>query len=912
MKIIEWVEGLRRRVVLVVLGVAGFFSAYCQAPEINPSQWPGIHGLWTFDNPSALLQADFGTDLVLTGTHTAVPGPVPDDGAVNIGVGSYYRCFHNIPANGGGSDVNEYSLVIDFRIPSAGPWYCFYQNSFSNSNDGELFVNPTGKVGRATNGPGYTSYSLIPGEWYRMVVTADLGNQYKIYLDGILVKQGGALALDGEFSLDPLSGNNSFYFFADNDGEDGPLDVACCAVFEGVLSESDVQTLGGYNHFIPPVLTGILPYLQSPTPNSIYISWHSDSLASTQVEYGTTAALGQLTTGTFENIGTKKWHTVQLTGLLPNTNYYYRCQSGSQQSAIKIFRTPPAPGEAPGHFRTLLFSDSQSDYTQSTLGIAKARQKMIQLYGENYWEQVHLILHSGDIVGDGSNLQGYTDELFVPFSQISGNIPLMAAIGNHEADHAYYYQYMKYHDFDGAPPTSPERYYAFRLGRIQYIMINPNSGYQTAAQLNWLSNTLNAATADTSIDFIVVNGHQPARSEIWPYGNTAWVQNQVFDLLKAHPKVALYACGHTHSYEHAAIDQQNGYTGFHQIIAGGAGGGLDRWGMFTNQTNYPETLKSLDHYHFILLDYDPLTKSLSGTVYSLGNPDHPMDALVADRFRKTLPANPPAAPVPMSPSGTVFNPLSLQAAAWPDSLLSSRFQLTDSPGDYSNPLIDLWRDKEDVYGVSPAPDYLPINLNTGVDLTRLEITQALTEGQSYAWRVRYRDHALNWSEWSQEMLFTFTAGVSIEGSVTYDNYAATSLGGVVVSLIQGYDTLAQTTSNPAGDYVFPMQLPGTYHLVAQYNAAWGAVNSTDALLVLKHFVGMSALSGLKQKAADVNGDSYINSLDALLIARRFTNQITSFPIEDWIFETHTLTTYPGQSLIQPIKGILTGDVNASY
>jgi len=903
-----------RRIILGFLGFGMFFSAYCQAPEIVPSQWPGIHGLWTFDNPNSLLQAEFGTDLVLSGTHTVVPGPVPDDGAVNIGVGSYYRCFHNIPANGGGSDVNEYSMVIDFRVPSIGPWYCFYQANFTNSNDGELFVNTTGKVGRGTNGPGYTAYTLLPGEWYRLVVTADLGNQYKIYLDGIMVRQGGSLAIDGDFSLDPQSGNNSCYLFADNDGEAGPLDVALCAIFEGVLSGSDVETLGGYGHAITPLVTGILPYLQSPTPNSIYISWHSDSLASTQVEYGTTATLGLLTTGSFENIGTKKWHTVKLENLQPNTPYFYRCISGGQQSGIKVFRTPLANGTSEGHFRVLVFSDSQSNSVQSTAGILKARQKAIELYGDNIQNNINLIMHSGDIVGDGTNLQGYENELFNPFSYLSANIPLMAAIGNHEADNAYYYQYMKYEDFNGAPPASPERYYSYRLARIQFVVINTNTAYQNSTQLTWLSNTLNAATADTSVDFIMLYGHQPAWSEIWPYGNTGWVQNQVFTLLKAHPKVALYSCGHTHSYEHAVYDHQDGNSGFHQIIVGGAGGGLDRWGMFTNQANYPETMKSLDHHHFLIIDFDLAGKSFEAKMYSLGHPDKPLDAVVADRFHKDYLATAPVVPQAMSPAGTTFGALTLTASAYSgsDSLMSSWFQLTAVPGDYSNPLINIRRDKEDFYGDSGAPDYLPVNLNSGVNLTQLEIGQSLTEGQTYAWRVRYRDHNLNWSAWSAEQSFLYTDGVTIQGQVTYDNATSTALAGVTVYLMQNNDTLDQVQTDANGQYNFDPQLPGNYTLSVHSTAPWGAVNSTDALLVLRHFVGISLLSGLKKKAADVNGDQYINSLDALFVARRFTGQMTGFPTGDWIFETISLPAGAGQTLNQPIKGIITGDVNASY
>lgn len=46
-----------------------------------------------------------------------------------------------------------------------------------------------------------------------------------------------------------------------------------------------------------------------------------------------------------------------------------------------------------------------------------------------------------------------------------------------------------------------------------------------------------------------------------------------------------------------------------------------------------------------------------------------------------------------------------------------------------------------------------------------------------------------------------------------------------------------------------------------------SVNSSDALLVIKHSVGSAKLDSSKQKKADVNGDGKINSSDALIILK---------------------------------------------
>lgn len=80
------------------------------------------------------------------------------------------------------------------------------------------------------------------------------------------------------------------------------------------------------------------------------ITWTTDELASSQVEYGTTSALGQATAVDAARTGT---HRVSLTGLQPSTTYYYRVRSvdaagNAGVSAVQSFATrvdlPPTVG----------------------------------------------------------------------------------------------------------------------------------------------------------------------------------------------------------------------------------------------------------------------------------------------------------------------------------------------------------------------------------------------------------------------------------------------------------------------------------------------------------------------------------------------------------------------------------------
>ncbi|HMA62731.1 MAG TPA: hypothetical protein VKP78_08795, partial [bacterium] len=106
-------------------------------------------GHWLFDDPANLELATVGNDLIrdtvaadydINGFY-AVDGPEAGNGAVQVALGSYYRCLHDIFPNGSDPNnpdvapqrVNQYTLVYDFHIPSLGQDYVFH----SCDNDGD-------------------------------------------------------------------------------------------------------------------------------------------------------------------------------------------------------------------------------------------------------------------------------------------------------------------------------------------------------------------------------------------------------------------------------------------------------------------------------------------------------------------------------------------------------------------------------------------------------------------------------------------------------------------------------------------------------------------------------------------------------------------------------------------------------
>jgi PKD repeat protein len=486
----------------------------------------------------------------------------------------------------------------------------------------------------------------------------------------------------------------------------------------------------------------------------MYVSWLSLENTGTLVQYGTTLSLGQQASGNYQDIGVVRWHSVNVTGLTADTKYYYRCISGSDTSDVSSFRTPPLPTATGKHIRFLKFGDSQDDAARSTMIADTAAWKMKQLFGNNWYDSINLVMHSGDMTQDGTEVARFMNEYFNSFASLSAHIPFMVAIGNHEGESNNYYYFMKYEGYTGFN----ERYYTYNLGNCQFIALNTNGLYNNLLQTNWLQTQLTASANDANIDFVFSHFHHPAHSEIWPDGNTSYVQDNLLPVFKNYPKMAMYTYGHSHNFERGTIRSTHAQNwDFRSVLSGGAGGPLDRWGMYTNQQDYPENQKSIDNYNFLLVDVDMDKQTVKTYTYSLGNTDRPRNVELIDKWHRYLNQAAPDKPLALSPATTASATPVLTAGPFAglDTLMSSEFQLVATTGSFASPLISVSRDTEDYYGDSGSPLYNPSNLNATFDLKRYYVPVGeLTVGQSYMWRMRYRDQNVRWSDWSDTLTFT--------------------------------------------------------------------------------------------------------------------------------------------------------------
>lgn len=207
---------------------------------LNLFSQQGLIGHWTFENRDNLVEATVGSDLTLVGSHAAVAGPDTGNSAVNIGVGSYYICQHNISANGGGNKINEFTIVMDIKFNQPRVWYTLYQTDVFNMTDGEWFVDRSGKMG--VHATGYSDPVIESDKWYRLAIAVKNGSRYDYYVNGELVLHGQPGAIDGRFALE-----SSVLFFADENQEDNPVDIAELRMYSRALSDDDIAELGGFD-----------------------------------------------------------------------------------------------------------------------------------------------------------------------------------------------------------------------------------------------------------------------------------------------------------------------------------------------------------------------------------------------------------------------------------------------------------------------------------------------------------------------------------------------------------------------------------------------------------------------------------------------------------------------------------------
>ncbi|HXV76560.1 MAG TPA: metallophosphoesterase family protein, partial [Candidatus Polarisedimenticolaceae bacterium] len=294
------------------------------------------------------------------------------------------------------------------------------------------------------------------------------------------------------------------------------------------------------------------PYLQSGSPTSIVVRWRTNGATPSRVLYGPSAgSLAQVV----EDPTAVEDHEITLTGLDPDTTYYYAVGTDSEilagDDAQHFFVTAPLSGTAKPT-RIWVLGDSGTGDANATA----VRDAYYAYTGERHTD---LWLMLGDnAYDDGTDLEFQT-KLFDIYPEMLRKSVLWPTLGNHDgvtADSAT--QTGPYYDIftlpkggeAGGVASGTEAYYSFDYGNVHFIVLD---SFETSRTLLspmriWLEQDLAATTQD----WIIAFWHHPPYSKGSHDSDTEYQQvdmRQNFVPLLDEYGVDLTLTGHSHSYE---------------------------------------------------------------------------------------------------------------------------------------------------------------------------------------------------------------------------------------------------------------------------------------------------------------------------------------------------------------------------
>ncbi len=240
----------KKCLVLVVCMLAAASVASAALGDVDAT---GLTGLWRFQDSTNKLAATIGTDMVssnvnnsawFSGPWTIINPLGGEGGVVQERSWDYLTCTHGIAPNGGGSYVNEYTIVMDYTQTSGqSSWNSLYQtNAAGNTSDGDLFIQGTeGSRVIGIGELGYSTATFDSSTWHRIALSVDNGNFFRVYVDGVLFLDTSGNTVDGRFSLNP-----TVHLFADDSWEDQWGLVGTVATWDHALTGTQIADMGGW------------------------------------------------------------------------------------------------------------------------------------------------------------------------------------------------------------------------------------------------------------------------------------------------------------------------------------------------------------------------------------------------------------------------------------------------------------------------------------------------------------------------------------------------------------------------------------------------------------------------------------------------------------------------------------------
>ncbi|HRH69364.1 MAG TPA: metallophosphoesterase family protein [Flavobacteriales bacterium] len=459
------------------------------------------------------------------------------------------------------------------------------------SGPAELGYGDGGEATVVSYGPSSSSKYITT--YFRKTISIPNANAYPGYKlrikrdDGVIVYLNGTEILRQNFNEGTIS-NTTLSYSSIGDNEEGHL-------LEALLKP--IQFTSGNNTLAVEIhqssssssdlsfdleLTGLDgtagihrgPYLQTNTSSGVTIVWTTDVPTDSRVRFGPSPV--DLST-VVDLPATTLHHEVVLTGLQPNTTYYYAIGSSTQDlssgDASTFFTTHPVQGsERP--CRIWVIGDA---------GTAYAAQRSVRDSYINFTNGSHKadawIMLGDNAYGHGRESEYQLGVFRNMYEGILRNSTLWPAPGNHDYDSGAsasagtgpYYELFAMPKLGqaGGVPSNTEAYYSFDIGNVHMISLDSDGVPlgTTGAMATWL--TADLAYAKANSKWIMAYWHHPPYSKgshnsdltSDSGGLMRDMRQNIVPILEAYG-VDLVLTGHSHSYERSyLIDGHYGTSG---------------------------------------------------------------------------------------------------------------------------------------------------------------------------------------------------------------------------------------------------------------------------------------------------------------------------------------------------------------
>jgi hypothetical protein len=462
----------------------------------------------------------------------------------------------------------------------------------------------------ANDGDGKLTYlsgktQIEPGKWYHVCGVYD-GASMQLWvngqLDGESAEQSGKInyPADARLAIGAYLDQNESFPLRGRLGQVVIYDLAAKPAWIAHDFEHQKQWVSLPAKLDPSKEFQFLikPYLQFATKDSVRVMCEVNHPSKVSVRFGETSKFTDTVLAISDD---RLLHTATLTGLKPETGYYYQVvveeegKDGSIRTDVSSFQTVSMP-KTP--FAFAVTGDTQGNPTVNG-----------KLAGLIWALRPNFMVIPGDLVDDGPVKNQWVNEFFASMNPLFSRVPFYPVLGNHERNADHYYRYMD------LPP--PEYYYSFQYGNAMFFMLDSNKKVDPESeQYLWLEKQLQELqkkeqAGESDVVWKFVSYHHPSYSSdeddygnLWK-GKSTWGDMRIRPLTKLFDRYAVDVVwnGHIHSYERTwpIVDGTPTETnGTVYVVAGGGGGGLEQAGPI--RPPFQNNVKRGHHFVFVAVN----------------------------------------------------------------------------------------------------------------------------------------------------------------------------------------------------------------------------------------------------------------------------------------------------------------------